>query len=194
MQVAIARLMATTILIAVAATPAHAQRRPTPTTATKPSATQSEQKKDDSGASTNFTLFAGIATGDAYDVGIAVQGSFRIVPSEWPVAIRIDPYLARHGGGAYSIGSNRVDVSLTMVGVAGNAEYTFENTGSQVEPYVLAGLGMYHSSVSGGGGGSTDLGLDIGGGIRFAKRWAAEAQFKSISGFSSIPIMIGYHF
>ena len=185
------RLAAAAVLVGVIAHTAHAQRRPAPTTASKANAPAPEGN----GGKTNFTLFAGIATGDAYDLGFAVQGSFRIPLPTVPIAIRIDPYLARHGGGSsYDVGSSTLsDATLTLLGVAGDAEYTFKTTGSQVEPYVLAGLGMYHGS-GGGGEGSTDLGLGIGGGIRYMKRWAAEAQFKSINGFSTIPLMVGYHF
>lgn len=201
MRVLGSQLAVASVLVAVAVTSAQAQRRPAPTTATKASAS-APQGKDNGGAKTKFTLFAGLATGDNYDMGIALQGSFKIEQSGWPVAVRIDPYVARHGGN-YGYATSSTDVTLTMLGVAGNVEYTFKTSGStSVEPYVLGGVGIYHGSVDitndvvgfNYGGSDTNLGIGIGGGIRFAKRWALEAQFRTINNFDTIPILVGFHF
>lgn len=191
----------TILALGLATQVAGAQRRPAPTTATKSSASAAQAGAAASGAKTKFTLFGGIATGDGYDLGFAVQGSFRLEQPGWPVAIRIDPYVARHSGD-FGYGLGNTDVSLTMLGVAGNAEYTFKTSGSQVEPYILGGVGIYHGSVDisnnasgfNAGGADTNLGLGVGGGIRFAKRWAAEAHFKTINSFDTIPILLGFHF
>ncbi|MBV6519915.1 MAG: hypothetical protein MNPFHGCM_00018 [Gemmatimonadaceae bacterium] len=190
--------VAATLLSVVHVSTAEAQRRPAAAMATRAGAAQGGE----AGGSSNFTLFAGVATGEGgYDIGPAVQGSFKLANAKWPVAIRIDPYLARHSG-SFSYSGNGTDISLTMIGAAGNVEYAFKNSESNVEPYVLGGLGLYYgkSSVSNNtigfeaSGSDTNLGFGFGGGIRFAKRWSAEGQYKSINGFDTIPLLLGYHF
>ena len=192
----------TTAFVLAGASTLVAQRRPAPTPASKPSTSGSG---GESSSQPFFTVFAGIATGTTpYDLGFALQGSWHLQPAGWPVALRIDPYLAHHSGNfGYTIGGlSSVDVTLTMIGAAGNAEYAFPATNSNVTPYALAGLGLYYGNVSFSdnisnysiSGSDTNLGFDIGGGIRFSTHFAVEAQFKSINGFHTVPILFGYRF
>ena len=185
-------LLASTALALIATSEASAQRRPAATTATR--AGSQPAQGSSGGPATKWTLYAGVATGDDFDLGLAVQGSYRVVPTGWPVAIRIDPYFAHHGSDG--------DVSLNIFGVAGHVEYTFPTQNSDVEPFILGGLGFYYSKLNLDDDfdddliddSSTDLGISLGGGIRFAKRWVAEAQFKMIDEFDTIPLLIGFRF
>ncbi|MEW5919228.1 MAG: hypothetical protein AB1762_22685, partial [Gemmatimonadota bacterium] len=150
----------------------------------------------------SFTIYGGMATGDELDIGFALQASIRLVPTGWPIAVRIDPYFARHSGdlGFSSPGFNP-NADFTIFGVAGHAEYTFNVPQATVLPYVLGGVGFYRGDVNvdfpGGysfGGDDTNVGLSFGGGLRFAKRWVAELQFKLIDEFDTVPLLIGFKF
>lgn len=151
-----------------------------------------------------WSLFAGIASGDGpYDLGIALGGSGRWHRSDWPVAIRGDAYLAHHGG---DIGSQfgGTDISINILGVMGNAEYTFPTT-STISPYVFGGLGLFYKNSDidddvapgyddRGYDSSLDLGLGIGGGLRFTPRFGLELRVTDIGGFTTIPIVAVFHF
>jgi opacity protein-like surface antigen len=192
------RLVLLGAMCALCLTSAEAQRRPSG----RPARPAAPAKRAAMPAEPRFTVYGGMATGDELDMGFALQGSFRFVPVGWPVALRIDPYFARHSGDmGFTFPGFDPNIDFTLFGVAGHAEYTFRTTGTDVDPFVLGGLGLYHGSVSvdipGGGsfgGDDTNFGLSLGGGIRFARRWAAEIQFKMIEDFDTAPILIGIRF
>ncbi len=185
-------------LWALCLTSAAAQRGPTAT----PRRTAAGAQRKAPAMDYRFAAYGGLATGDQLDVGFALQGSFRIVPVGWPVAVRIDPYLAHHSGDVgITLPGFDPSIDFTLFGAAGHVEYTFPTTGTDVAPFVLGGLGLYHGSVSvdfpgglSGGGDDTNFGLSFGGGIRFAKRWVAELQFKLIDEFDTVPILVGIRF
>ncbi len=194
------RFVLVSVVSALCLTSAAAQRRPTSTPARGAAAGAQRRATD---AEYRFAVYGGIATGDELDIGFALQGSFRIAPPEWPVVVRIDPYFARHSGDLGFSPSPGFDPSIdfTVFGAAGHVEYTFPTTGTSVEPFVLGGLGIYNGSVSvdlpgvfSFGGDDTNFGFSFGGGIRFARRWVAELQFKLIEDFDTIPILIGFRF
>lgn len=146
-----------------------------------------------------WTIAGGIATGDSgYDLGFALQGSYKTTPAGWPVALRIDPFLGRWTGGEDFGQLGNFDFSVTMLGAQANAVYDFPGSGD-MNWFVLGGLGIFYSSVSfdediGGfdaSDSSTDLGIGVGGGLNFGRRFVLEAQFKSIGGFTTIPILFG---
>jgi outer membrane protein with beta-barrel domain len=151
-----------------------------------------------SAPASKWTIYGGIATGDTgFDLGFALQASYKTTPAGWPVALRIDPFLGRWSGGD-EFGGSSFDFSMTMFGVQANAVYDFPSSGD-MNWFVLGGLGIFYSSfsfdddVSGfdADASSTDLGIGIGGGLNFGKRFVIEAQFKDIGGFSTIPILFG---
>jgi hypothetical protein len=151
-----------------------------------------------SAPTTKWTIAGGIATGDSgYDLGFALQGSYKTTPVGWPVAIRIDPFLGRWTGGE-DFGQFDYDFTVTMFGAQGSAVYDFPASGG-MNWFVMGGLGIFYSSVSvdediigvDASDSSTDLGIGIGGGLNFGRRFVIEAQFKSIGGFTTIPILFG---
>ncbi len=89
--------------------------------------------------------------------------------------------------------------NLTLLGVGGNAGYTFETTG-KVAPYVLGGLQITHQSfsVSGYSGSVTKLGINLGGGITFPlgnQVGYAELRYVAAGGgFDMIPLTVGLRF
>jgi hypothetical protein len=165
----------------------------------------------DAGSGTTFTILGGIATGDEFDLGFVVAGTATLHPAGMPVAIRIDPYVARHGGGnSYSIGDEEFgDASLTIFGAAGNVEWTFptasaysaQGASSSLSPYIFGGLGIYRSSVDVDlpgnidfDGSSTDVGFGIGGGLRFGGQFGVEIRLNIIDEFTTFPILASWRF
>ena len=146
----------------------------------------------------NFTLLGGLASGDgAWNMGPAVAGTITWSPAP-QVDIRVDPYYARH-----DLDVRGSDAHLTFLGVGGNVQYVFRtaNSGSAA-PYVFGGIGVYHQNFGYGndvfasryGNGSTDLGLGVGTGIRFANHLVVELRVNDINSFTSVPILFGYRF
>lgn len=189
-----------TLVAAMAAQPAGAQRRPAPTPATKAGSAPQQS----GGASTknpSFTLFGGVASGeDGWNLGYAIAASLEWKQSAWPVGIRVDPYIARHGADVGSYG----DFNLTLIGAAGAASYDFETTSASAKPFIFGGLGIYNGSADfdsaypGYGAFSvydgTDLGIELGGGIRIGKRLTVELRYMHIDQFDTIPILAGFRF
>ena len=150
----------------------------------------------------DWSAYAGIASGDnPYDVGVSVGGSGRWHRSDWPVAIRGDAYFAHHSG---NIGAQigGFDVSVSMFGVMGGAEYSFPTT-NKLKPYAFGGLGLFYSHVNvdyNGGldnsayDSSTDLGFGIGGGINITPKFGIELRFMNIGGFNTVPLLAAFHF
>jgi hypothetical protein len=150
-----------------------------------------------------WSLFGGIASGDgAYDLGFALGGSGRWHRSDLPVGLRGDLYVARHGGGDEFLGTN-FDASVVFIGAMGNAEYVFPTT-SALKPYAFGGVGIFYSRFSADYDGpglsdsfsdsGMDLGIGIGGGLRFTPRFGAELRFMDIGGFTTIPVVAVIHF
>jgi opacity protein-like surface antigen len=150
----------------------------------------------------DWSAYAGIASGDnPYDVGISLGGSGRWHRSDWPVAVRGDAYFAHHSG---DIGAQigGVDVSVSMFGVMGGAEYSFPTT-NKLKPYAFGGLGLFYSHVNVDYNGdfgnsaydsSTDLGFGIGGGINITPKFGIELRFMNIGGFNTVPLLAAFHF
>lgn len=157
-----------------------------------------------------FTLYGGVATGEeGLDLGFAIGGSFEWDMMNWPVNLRVDPYIARHEGDCGGF----ADCSLLIIGAGVNAAYDFPTTsGARALPvqgaatgptwYVFGGLGIYRSSfdvdtdVPGFdfGGDETDLGIQLGGGAKFGGRYRGEIRYMSIDSFSTIPLLFGITF
>lgn len=182
-----------------AAAGAHAQARPR---AALPTAQDGQVR------STEFSLLGGLATGDAdYDLGLALAGTFEWDLVGWPVNLRVDPYFSRHSG---DCGPTFGDCSLTLLGAGGSLAYNFPTasgptigaTPAQRVWYIFGGLGIYRSSVDvdldqvglDGDVSSTDLGLQLGGGVKFPNRFRVEVRYLSVEEFSSFPILVGFRF
>lgn len=148
------------------------------------------------GGGRQITIFGGIATGDGYiDLGFVGAVSIEMELQNAPVNLRIDPYVAIHGGdcGIY-------DCSLNVFGVGGSAAYDFESSGGAGAPswFVFGGLGIYRTEADvdvgfgGFGASSTDLGFQFGGGARFGQKYTAEARWMSLEGFDPLVLLFGW--
>jgi opacity protein-like surface antigen len=151
----------------------------------------------------DWSIAGGLASGDgAYDLGFALGATGRWRRSDWPVGIRGDAYFAHHSGDVGAVFGG-FDISLNLIGVLGNAEYTFP-TESTLRPYVFGGLGLFYSNINIDYDGvnlddtdydsSTDLGFNIGGGVRFTSRFGLELRVIDAGGFTTIPLMAVFHF
>lgn len=160
------------------------------------------------GGGMQFTLLGGVATGEeGFDLGFAIGGSFEWDMLDWPVNLRVDPYIARHSGDCFG------DCTLLILGAGVNAAYDFPPmSGSRALPvqgsaagpiwYVFGGLGIYRSSfdVDSDTPGAdfdsdeTDLGIQLGGGAKFGGRYRGEIRYMSIDNFSTIPLLFGITF
>lgn len=187
-------LLASTAVAQVASGPAGFTRH-----VAAPDAARTAPAVQGGAGASKWTIAGGIATGDTgYDLGFALQGSYKTTPAGWPVAIRIDPFLGRWTGGEDFGAFGSVDFSLTMLGAQGSAVYDFPASGN-MNWFVFGGLGLFYSSfsydedVSGfdASDSSTDLGIGVGGGLNFGQRWVAEAQYKSVSSFSTLLFLLG---
>jgi len=150
------------------------------------------------GAPMTFTLMGGLATGDGpFDLGLALSGSFEWDVRDWPVNLRLDPYLARHGGDC-----GPSDCDLTLFGAGVGVAYHFPASPNAPMWYVFGGLGLYHSSFDVDtnfpgfdDSSETDLGLQIGGGFRFGNgRYRLELRLISVDSFDTLPILFGITF
>jgi hypothetical protein len=95
-----------------------------------------------------WTIAGGIATGDTgYDLGFALQASYKTTPTGWPVSIRIDPFIGRWTGGEDFGSLGSYDFSTTVFGVQGNAAYDFPASGD-MQWFVFGGLGIFYGTTS----------------------------------------------
>jgi hypothetical protein len=174
-----------------------------PTTEARRSAvTPKQQPSSPTMTGPDWSVFAGIADGDnPFDIGVALGGTGRWHRSDWPVGVRGDAYFAHHGG---NIGTQfgGLDLSVNIFGIMGGAEYVFENAGD-LKPYAFGGLGVFYSNFSVDDDNefgdddydsSTDVGLGIGGGLRFTPKFGVEVRFMKIGDFNTIPILAVFHF
>ena len=92
--------------------------------------------------------------------------------------------------------------SFRSLGVVGNVLYDFPAAGaSATRPYVLAGLGGFDSKESGGAQNTTNLGLQLGGGLGFQlSGFTTFAEAKLVNVFTDgaslryIPLTFGVRF
>ena len=151
-----------------------------------------------SGAGPSVELMVGIATGDGpYDVGPFLGVSFGWDAAGLPIDFRFDPSLAFHSTGG------RYDANLLILGLPAAIQYQFRNSQGGPTPYIMGGLGLYYSNVSIDSGSpfvdelddsSLDLGIAIGGGVRFNERLGLEARVIDIDGFTTLPILLTIRF
>lgn len=149
-----------------------------------------------------FGAKAGIALpmgdfGDVAGLGFHLGGQLSL-PLQGKLGLRVDLDYGRYGG---EDGTGLDNVSL-LGGVA-NLVYRME-TGSELKPYLLGGIGLYNSKFEGVGGGltdETDLALNIGIGYDFrfgSSDLFTELRFLSVqtdgSSLNALPIVIGLRF
>lgn len=128
-----------------------------------------------------------------FNTGFNLRLGANLTPHGWPVWIRPEAMFDHLGVSCSGCGSN------TVIGVAGDAGYNFK-TSSKMAPYAMAGLNILHwsYSVAGFSFSSTNLGINIGGGITFpfsGKKAYAELRYVSAgNGLNYIPITVGLMF
>ena len=160
----------------------------------------------DMGSTRAFTIgIAGGVTmpmgdfGDFYDTGFNVTGSLGFRPATLPVGLSFD--LGYHSLGA---GDGDDDIfddvgDVRIISGTGNVVIPFTTTGG-IRPYVIGGVGFYNFD-SEGVEGSTDFGLNAGGGLEFALsgfNTFLEARFHSAfteeDNTNFLPIVFGIKF
>ena len=112
-------------------------------------------------AQASFSIAAGAAvpigsTSDGMNVGYNVTGAIGIKPPVAPIGLRIDGMfnsMEVKGGGA----SSRIAAGTANVTLAGPAIPM---------GYLIGGVGMYNTSVSGVSGSNTDFGFNVGVGLK----------------------------
>jgi len=157
-----------------------------------------------------FGLSGGLALpigdlGDGWDSGFDITGHVMFRPASFTnLSFRGDVNFDRFGNKALD------DVNLRFIGVTANAVYAFpQSTPGVVRPYVIGGVGMQNSRVTGISGGllnndedsSTDLAVQGGAGVNFQLSGFTtfvEAKFVNVFGdgssLSYIPITFGFRF
>lgn len=141
--------------------------------------------------------------GDIAEAGYVVAGHVFFKPASiQALRLRADVSLDRWS--LKDVG-NVSDASTRSVGVVANALVDFAtNSSSTVKPYVLAGLGLYNNktsaAASSNGGGATDVGIQVGGGMEFQLAgFSTFAEAKYVNVFAEgrlswIPIAFGVRF
>lgn len=139
--------------------------------------------------------------GDAVDAGYSIAGHVFLKPSSMKS-------LRFRGDVSYSgFGYKNIDASYRSLGFVGNAMLDLSSSGG-VKPYVLGGLGAFNGKRSTQVGsaavvstGSTDVGLQVGGGLNFQlSGFSTFLEAKYVNVFTEnnstgyIPITFGVRF
>lgn len=143
--------------------------------------------------------------GSGLDTGFNLEGLIGIHPRTMPIEFRGELMYHRFG-------VTGADGHQSILGIVPNVVYPFK-TQSRIRPYLIGGIGLYHVSVTATGnfggstftatGSETDVGLNVGGGLRFPLSNSraslfAEARFHDVftsgSSMNMIPITVGITF
>jgi hypothetical protein len=152
-----------------------------------------------------FSIGGGIANplgnfDDVTKMGIHALAAVSFKPATLPVGIQIDGNFAQ-----FPDTFSTTDLKARMLFATGNVVYTFKTAAaSRLHPYLIGGVGVYNSKVTGTGaptGSNTDLGVNGGAGFNIAAGGAAvfvEGRFHNVftSGSSTqfVPLTVGLRF
>jgi hypothetical protein len=147
---------------------------------------------------------------DASKLGWHGLGAISFVPEGWPVGIQVDgsyQQFAREDFGTFT------DLKTRLIMGTGNVVFKFKSSEeSTFRPYLLGGVGVYNSKITGSddpddvlGGGTTDFGLNAGAGFDFKAGGAGlfiEGRFHNVfrgdegldGDLRFIPITLGIRF
>ncbi len=136
--------------------------------------------------------------GDGFDSGYNITGNVYFRPSASSLTFRGDV-------GYDSFGAKVGGFNLNVLSVTGNVMFPLGTVSAEggIRPYVVAGGGLYRTSISEGNSDSNnDLGVNVGGGLEFnlsGFTTFAEARFVNVFGegdFNAryIPITFGIRF
>ena len=151
-----------------------------------------------------FSLGAGVGVplgtyNDVVKMGWQATGAVSFAPGSLPVAIQLD--------GSYSQFSDETpfDIKNQLMYGTANAVYRLQSAEDrQFGPYVIAGVGVYHSKETGNdalGGSATKFGLNAGAGLDFKAGRAGlflESRFHNVftdgPNVKFIPLNLGIRF
>jgi hypothetical protein len=146
---------------------------------------------------------------DASKLGWHGLAALSFVPEGWPVGIQVDGSYQQFAldDAAAPIGFS--DLKTRLIMGTGNVVFKFKTSEeSTFRPYLIGGVGIYNSKVTGQddpgdvlGGGQTDFGLNAGAGFDFKAGGAGlfiEGRFHNVmtdgSDLQFIPITVGIRF
>jgi hypothetical protein len=153
------RLAVAVLAFALVAPRAEAQEKAPATPAAKPSPLKAAAKEYSFEIRPTIGLVIPLAPSGS--VGWDIGGSFRAKPPSWPVGVQLDIIW--------------IDLSSSIFQFTVNGVYEFTTESHTLEPYAIAGLGMYDGN----------FGLNIGAGADFAISGSpigffAEARFHAV--------------
>jgi hypothetical protein len=148
---------------------------------------------------------------DASKIGWHGLAAVSFVPEGWPVGIQIDGSYQQFGREDAFNPPGFSDLKTRLIMGTGNVVFKFKTSEeSTFRPYLIGGVGVYNSKVTGQddpgdvlGGGTTDFGLNAGAGFDFKAGGAGlfiEGRFHNVftdgpgSDLRFIPITVGIRF
>ena len=146
---------------------------------------------------------------DASKLGWHGLAALSFVPEGWPVGVQFDGSYQQFSldDAAAPVGFS--DLKTRLIMGTGNVVFKFKTSEeSTFRPYILGGVGIYNSKITGQddpgdvlGGGETDFGLNAGAGFDFKAGGAGlfiEGRFHNVltdgSDLQFIPITVGIRF
>ena len=152
-----------------------------------------------------FAIGGGVASplgnfDDVSKMGLHGLAAISFKPATMPVGIQVDGNFAQ-----FADTFSTTNLKARMLFATGNVVYTFKTAAaSRLHPYLIGGVGVYNSKVTGTGaptGSTTDLGVNGGAGFNIAAGAASvfvEGRFHDVftSGSSTqfVPLTVGLRF
>ena len=145
----------------------------------------------------------GVALGDlGFDMGPSGGVSYRYKRGTWPVALRGEGTFTHFSQSPESGGES---ATLSHFGLSAGVELPLAPATSSLQPYVVAGGGVFRFQASGPALGQSDIAGGVfasttdvagfgGAGLRFSRRVFVEARFVSVGDFYSVPLVLGFQF
>ena len=146
---------------------------------------------------------------DASKLGWHGLAAISFVPDGWPVGIQFDGSYQQFSLDDAAAPAGFSDLKTRLIQGTGNVVFKFKTSEeSTFRPYLLGGVGVYNSKITGHddpgdvlGGGTTDFGLNAGAGFDFKAGGAGlfiEGRFHNVmtdgSDLQFIPITVGIRF
>jgi Outer membrane protein beta-barrel domain len=146
---------------------------------------------------------------DAAKLGWHGLAALSFVPEGWPVGVQFDGSYQQFSLDDAAAPIGFTDLKTRLIMGTGNVVFKFKTSDeSTFRPYILGGVGVYNSKITGAddpndvlGGGETDFGLNAGAGFDFKAGGAGlfiEGRFHNVltdgSDLQFIPITLGIRF
>ncbi len=155
-----------------------------------------------------FSLGGGLSLplgdfGDAASTGFHGLAAVSFQPNNLPIGIQVDAMYQRFGVDDGGLAGD-IDANFQVIQGTANAVYKFANSpDSKVRPYLIGGVGLYNSKLTGDDvpdniDGSTDFGINAGAGFDFQAGAVAlfvEGRFHNVfsdgDNTNFIPVTVG---